>query len=175
MSMFAYLDLDFAMLCAFCGLVLVGLLRPLACVVTYVPLVDHLDVTTCVIHLRGVGVLDTHVSLLHAMFICLPCLLCATRLAFFASSHLCIVAYMFMHESMCHPFSIPMDLLTLNRNLHISSLDTFFHVLYMLVCLCIYIYIYIYLLLVCLLACFPSYLFLCLFASLFLLLLHVHA
>ena len=88
MSMFAYLDLDFAMLCAFCGLVLVGLLRPLACVVAYVPLVDHLDVTTCVIHLRGVGVLDTHVSLLHAMFICyLPCLgrdlyLCVLRAMF---------------------------------------------------------------------------------------------
>ena len=59
-----------------------------------------LDVTTCEIHLCGVGVLDTHLSLLRAMLICLPFLLCATRLAFFTFMHLCMLAYMFIHESL---------------------------------------------------------------------------
>ena len=32
---------------------------------------------------------------------CLPCLLCATRLAFFVSLYFCTLAYMFVHESLC--------------------------------------------------------------------------
>ena len=51
-------------------------LRPLASVVASVPLVDCLDATIYEIHLCGVGVLDTHLSLLKAMLSCLP--LCAT-------------------------------------------------------------------------------------------------
>ena len=51
-------------------------LRPLASVVAFVPLVDYLDATIYEIHLLGVGVLDTHLSSLHAMLSCLP--LCAT-------------------------------------------------------------------------------------------------
>ena len=74
-------------------------LRPLACVVAFVPLVDCLDVTICETHLYGVSVLDSHLSLLCMMFICLTCLLCATHMAFFASLHLCTLAYMFMHKS----------------------------------------------------------------------------
>ena len=95
MSMFGYLDLDFAMLCAFCGLVLVGLLRPLACVVAYVPLVDHLDVTTCVIHLRGVGVLDTRFSAPCDVYMLALLALCHPFgfLCFFASLHSCLHVY----------------------------------------------------------------------------------
>ena len=95
--MFPCLDLGFAMLYALCGLVLVGLWGHLF--VWFAPFRACLDVTTCEIHLRGVGVLDTHLSLLSMMLICLPCLLCATHLAFFAFMHLCKLAYMFMHES----------------------------------------------------------------------------
>ena len=75
-------------------------LRPLTCVVASVPLVARLDVTACETQLRDVGALDTHLSLLRAMMLCLPCLLCATCLAFFASLHLCTLAYIFMHESL---------------------------------------------------------------------------
>ena len=78
-------------------------------------------VTTCEAHLRGVGVLDTHLSLLRAMLLCLSCLLCATHLAFFFSLHLCMLVYMFMHEFVCHPHSNPMELWTPNPNLHLSS------------------------------------------------------
>ena len=70
-----------------------------ACMVTSFPPRVHLDVTTCEIHLRGVGALDSHFSSLRPMLICLPCLLCATHLDFFASLHLCTPAYMFMHKS----------------------------------------------------------------------------
>ena len=75
-------------------------LRPLACVVASVLLMVCLGVTACDTHLCDVGVLDTHLSLLHVMILCLPCLLYATRLAFFASLHFCMLAYMFMHESL---------------------------------------------------------------------------
>ena len=75
-------------------------LGPLACVVASVPLVACLDVTACETHLRDVGVLGTHLSPLCAMMICLPCLLCATRLAFFSSLRLFTLAYMFLHESL---------------------------------------------------------------------------
>ena len=80
-----------------------------------------LDVTTCETHLRDVDVLDTHLSLLRKMLSCLPHLLCATHLAFFASLHLCMLAYMFMHESVYLPYSNPIELWTLNPNLHLSS------------------------------------------------------
>ena len=80
-----------------------------------------LDVTTYEIHIHSVGVLGTHLSPLHVMLISFPCLLCATYLAFFTSSHLCTLAYMFMHESMCHPHTNPMELWTLDPNLHLSS------------------------------------------------------
>ena len=96
-------------------------LRPLACVVAFVPLVDCLDVTICETHFYGVGVLDSHLSLLCMMFICLTCLLCATHMAFFASLHLCTLAYIFMHKSVCHPFSNLMELWILDPNLHLSS------------------------------------------------------
>ena len=96
-------------------------LRPLACVVAFTPLVDCLDVIICEIHLGGVGVLDSHLSLLRAMFICLPCLLCATHLAFYTYLHLCMLAYMFMYKSVCRPYSNLMELWTPNPNLHLSS------------------------------------------------------
>ena len=85
-------------------------LGSLSCVVAFVPPRACLDVTTCDIHLRGVGVLDTRLSLFRAMLICLPCLLYATCLALFASSHLCTFACTFMHESVCCPYSNPLEL-----------------------------------------------------------------
>ena len=87
-------------------------------VVTSVPPRVCLDVITCEIHPCGVGVLNSCISLLCAMLICLPCLLCTTRLAFFASFHLCTLSYMFMHESVCRPYSNLMELQTFNPNLH---------------------------------------------------------
>ena len=69
-----------------------------SCVVAFVSPRACSDVTTCKIHFHGVGVLDTHLSLLYVMLLCLSCLLCATHLVFFASLHLCTLAYMFMHE-----------------------------------------------------------------------------
>ena len=78
-------------------------LGPLACVVASVLPRACLDVTTCEIPLCGVGVLNTHLYPVHAMLICFPCLLYATRLAFSASSHLYTLAYTFMHDSVCHP------------------------------------------------------------------------
>ena len=95
-------------------------LRLFACVVAFVPLVDCLDVTICETHLCGVRVLDSHLSLLCVMFIWLTCFLCATCLAFCASLHLCTLAYMFMHEPVCRPFSNLMELWILNPNLHFS-------------------------------------------------------
>ena len=121
MPMFVCLDLGFAMLCALCGLVLVSPWGHLLCVVAFVPPRACFDVTTCKIHLRSVGVLDTHCSLLHVLLMYLPCLLCATCLAFFAFIHLCTLAYLFMHESVCHPYFNPMELWTLDPNLHLSS------------------------------------------------------
>ena len=77
-------------------------LGPLACVVASVPLVACLDVTAYETHLRDVGVLDTHLSLLCAMMLCFPCLLCAhiwlslllcifTRLPTCSCMSLCVV------------------------------------------------------------------------------------
>jgi len=95
-------------------------LGPLACVVVPIPFVDCLGVITCEIHLCGIGVLDTHLSLLRAMLLCLPFWFCVTRLAFFDSLPLCTIAYMFMHESVCHPYSNLMELWTPDPNLHLS-------------------------------------------------------
>ena len=75
-------------------------LGPLACVVASIPPRACLDVTTCEIHLHGVGVPDTHLSPPHAMLTCLPCLLCATCLDLFASLHFWMLAYKFIHESL---------------------------------------------------------------------------
>ena len=121
MPMFACLDLGSAMLCALRRLMLVNPWGNLLCVVASVPPRVCLDATTCEIHLCGVGVLGTHFSPLHVMLICLPCLLFATRLAFFVFMHLCMLLYMFMHESMCRPYSNPIELWTLDPNLHLSS------------------------------------------------------
>ena len=96
-------------------------LRLLACVVASVPPRACLDVTNCEIHICGIGMLDSHLSLLHVMFIYLLCLLSATCLTFFTSLHLCTLANMFMHESVCHPYFNPMEIWTLNPNLHLSS------------------------------------------------------
>jgi len=72
----------------------------LACVVASIPPRDWLGVATCEIHLRGVGVLDSRLSPLLAMFICLPFLLGATRLAFFAS-FASLHAYLHVHAWVC--------------------------------------------------------------------------
>ena len=74
-------------------------LGPLSYVAAFVPLVGCLDVTACEIRPRGIGLLDAYRSLLRAI-LCLPCLLCVTRLSFFISLHHCMLAYMFMHESL---------------------------------------------------------------------------
>ena len=95
-------------------------LGPLVYVVTSVPPWACLDVSTCEIHLSGIGVLSTQLSLLYVVLLCLPNLLYATHLAFFASLHLCTLAYMFMHESVYCPYSNPMELWTLDPNLHSS-------------------------------------------------------
>ena len=91
-----------------------------ACVVAFVLPRVCLDVTTCEIHIHGVVVLGIDLSLLRVMLICSPCLLCATRLAFFAFWHLCMLAYMFMHDFVFHPYVNPMELWKLDPNLHLS-------------------------------------------------------
>ena len=92
-----------------------------ACVITSIPPRICLDVTPCEIHLCGVVVLYIHLSPLRAMLLCLSCLLCFTCLAFFASLHLCMLGYMFTHESRCCPYSNPMELWTLDPNLQLFS------------------------------------------------------
>ena len=120
-SMFACLDLGFSMLCVVCGLLLVDLwghllmwlLSSLLQIVWVWSLVRYTSVVSvCLMHT---------LSPLYAMF-CLPCLLCATRLAFFAFLHIFMLTYMFMHESVCHPYSNPMELWLSNPNLHPSIL-----------------------------------------------------
>ena len=97
-------------------------LGPFACMVAFVPLVACLDVIVYETHLRDVGVLDAYLSSLHAVMLCLPCLLCSTYLAFFAFLHIFMLTYMFMHESVCHPYFNPMELWLSNPNLHPSIL-----------------------------------------------------
>ena len=55
-------------------------MRPLACVVAFAPLMDCLGVTTCEMHLRGVGLLDAY--------------------PFFASCNVVMLALL----ALCHPF-----------------------------------------------------------------------
>ena len=119
--MFVCLDLGFAMLLCPPWACACQSLKPFAYVVAFVPPRVCLDVTTCEIHLRGVSVLDSHLSSLYAMLICLPCLLCATYLAFSASLHLCTLAYMFMHKFVYRPYSNPIELWTLDPNLYLFS------------------------------------------------------
>ena len=98
-TMFSCLDLGFAMLCALCGLVLFSLwghflvwLHPsLLWLIWEWPLVKY-----------NIVVLDCLMQTLSPLcaMLCLPCLLCATCLSFFASLHFCMLAYMFMHESL---------------------------------------------------------------------------
>ena len=163
------------------GIVLVGPQGHLLCVVAFVPPRAFLGETICEIHLRGVGVLDTHLSPLRAMLICQPCLVCATHLAFLASMHsFCTLAYMFMHEFACRPFYNPMELWTFDPNLHSSSQDTFFLFFFLITC---FLPLFVLHTFVCpyltsslgwSLACFPFHLFFCLSAGLLLLSLHVH-
>ena len=125
-------------------------------------------VTTCEAHLHGVDVLDTHLSPLCAMLLCLPSLLCSTRLTFFSSLHLCMLAYMFMHESVS-------STLQSNGTMDTRSKPTFVllgHPFCLITCLFAPVW----------LSFFGSFsfnmlslcLFLCFSAGLFLLLLHVH-
>ena len=99
------------MLYALCGFMLVGL---------WGHLLAWLHPTTCETYLCDVGVPDTHLPLLRAMLLCLPCLLCATRLAFFAFLYLCTLAYVFMHESVRRSYSTFIELWTPDPNLHLS-------------------------------------------------------
>jgi len=85
-SMFPCLDLGFAMLYALCGLVLVGLWGHLF--VWFAPFRACLDVTTCEIHLRGVGVLDH--TFLCSIRCCYACLVCFVILVW-----LCLLFYIF--------------------------------------------------------------------------------
>ena len=87
-------------------------LRPLTSVVAFVPVVDryHLWDTPpwC-----GCAWYTPFSTLYNAdMLACSPC---ATCLAFFASLHLCTLAYMFMHESVCRPYYNSMELWTQSK------------------------------------------------------------
>ena len=148
-------------------------LRPLAFVVTSVLHRACLDVTTCEIHLRGVGVLGTHLSSLCTMLLCLPCLLWVTHLASFASLLLCFFAS--LHACLhVHAWVRVLSILQSNGTMDTQSKPTFVllgHPLLfdnVFVCLfecftCLFAPLW-HLLLVCLLACFSFYLFLCLSA-----------
>ena len=64
--------------------------------------------------------LDTHLSsLCEMLYACLACFVLPVWISLLLL-HLCMLAYMFMHEFMCHPYSNPMELWTLNPNLHLS-------------------------------------------------------
>ena len=101
-------------------------LRSLTCVVASIPPRVYLHIATREIHLRGVSVLDSHISLLCATLYACLALLCATRVAFFASMHsFCMLAYMFKHDSVCRPYSNPMELWTLDSKLHYENHKAF--------------------------------------------------
>ena len=70
-----------------------------ACVVISVPSRVYMDVATCEIHLRGVGVLDLNLSLFYAMLLCLPCLLCAPI-------WLSLLLYIFVRLPICSCMSL---------------------------------------------------------------------
>ena len=80
-----------------------------------------LDVTTCEIHLCGVGLLDAYPFFALCDADMLALLALGHPLAFLAFMHLCMLAYMFMHESLCHPYSNLVELWTLDPNLRLSS------------------------------------------------------
>ena len=134
-SMFACLNLGFAMLGALRGLVLTSFW-------------GHLLVFGCIHPARGLFGCNhlreyipvMLVCLLHALsplraMLCLPCLLYATHLAFFASLHFCMLAYMFRHEFVCRPYSNPMELWTSDPNLQLSILLSSFPSIYFFACL----------------------------------------
>ena len=177
-SMFACPDLGFDMLYGLHGFVFVGLwghllvwLHPsLLWIVWIRPLVGYTSVAlVCLTHT---------LSPLRAMLICLSCLLCAVCLAFFAFSHL-LHACLHFHAWVCVS-----SILQSNGTMDTRSKPKFvlqghpllFHNMF--VCLfvcytCLFAPIW-HLLLVCLLACFSFYVFLCLSASFFLLSMHVY-
>ena len=125
--------------------------------------------------------------LIHTFFrpmrCCLLCLLCATRLAFFTSMHsYCMLAYMFMHESL-----LVSSILQSNGGMDTRSKPTyvllghpllFDSMLFALfTCLACFVCLRWALLVSVFFACSPYFpcFFLCLSADLFLLSLHVHA
>ena len=82
------------------------------------PLVRYTSVVlVCLIH--------TFLHPVQCLYACLACLVPPIWLSLLLL-HLCTSAYMFMHKSVCQPYSNPMELLTLNPNQHLSSQDTVF-------------------------------------------------
>ena len=146
-------------------------LGPLTCVVAFVPFVAYMGVTTCEIHLYDASFFDAYPFFALCDVLMLAFLAFCHSFGFFASLHLCTLAYMFMHKSVCHPYSNPMELWTLNPNLHLSSQDTFF----CLITCCLPLFNSLSLLDILSFSMLSFYLFLCLSAGLFLLSLHVHA
>ena len=98
-SMFVCLDLGFAMICALRGLCLLvfGATCWCGCNRPFCGLFGCNCLWECILVI--LFFLTHTLSPLRVMS-CLPCLLCATRLAFFASLHLFTYAYMFMHKSL---------------------------------------------------------------------------
>jgi len=146
-SMFACLDLGFAVLCALRGLVLVDLwghllvwLHPsLLWIVWMWPLVRYtFMVLVCLMHI---------LSPLCAL-LCLPCLLYATRLAFIASLHACL----HVHAWVCVS-----SILQFHGTMNTWSKPTFILLGHPLLFDNMFVCPYLALLLIaCLLACFPS-------------------
>ena len=143
-------------------------LGPFACVATSIPPRACLDVTTCEIHLCGIGVPDTHLSPLRAMLICLPYLFCATHLAFFASSHICfLVSSILQSNGSMDTWTKPIFVLLGHPLLFDNMLVCPF------ICLACFVCPHLALFISMFFACSPYLL--CLSASLFPCLLHVHA
>ena len=135
-------------------------LGPLAC--------QSLGPFTCEIHLSDVIFLC--IPFLHSVrcsYACLPWFLSLVWL----SLHLCMLAYMFKHESVCRSYSNPWELWTPDPNLHLSSSDTFF----CLITYCMPLFNSLSPLDSLSFSMLSFYLFLCLSIDLLLLSLHVHA
>ena len=125
-------------------------LRSFACVIASVPLVDYVDVTTCEVHLHGVGLLDAYPFFA-------PCVVMLALLAlchpfgfhcFFASLHACLHVHSWVYVLSILQFHGTMDTqskLTFFLLGHPLLFDNRF------VCPCLAL-----LLIACLLACFPS-------------------
>ena len=109
-SLFACLDLRFAMLGALRGLVLVILWGHLLVLVCICPSYGLFGCNHLWEHIPMMLVCLMHTFSLLRVMLCLPCLLCATCLAFFTSLHLCTLAHMFMHESLCLLMSLSLIL-----------------------------------------------------------------